>query len=142
MLSNQTKYAIRGVLFLAAHADETNKLGSAFVSEKTEIPAPFLAKIFQKLSKAKLITSSKGPRGGFYLSEKELKNSLLDIIESIEGIEDFNSCFIGLPHCSDKNPCAIHHVAAHWRDALIAELKLKTIGEMAESSQSGNYRIF
>ena len=89
-----------------------------------------------------MIISAKGPGGGFYLSENELQNSLLDIIECIDGLEAFNSCFIGLPNCSDKNPCSIHHVAAHWRDALIAELKLKTIGETAESARSGNFRIF
>jgi Rrf2 family protein len=142
MLSNQSQYAIRGVLYLALHADKENKLGSARVSEQTSIPAPFLAKIFQKLSREGLIISTKGPRGGFYLSEEELQNSLLNIIECIDGLEVFNSCFIGLPKCSDSNPCAIHHVAANWRDALIAELKLKTIAEMAETAKTGNYRVF
>ena len=142
MLSNQSKYAIRGVLYLAIHANKKNKLGSAAVSEETNIPAPFLAKIFQKLSREQLVISTKGPGGGFYLSEQELGNSLLDIIECIDGLEAFNSCFIGLPSCSDKNPCSIHHIAAHWRDQLIAELKLKTIGEMAESSRSGEFRVF
>ncbi len=142
MLSNQSKYAIRGVLYLAMHASKEKKLGTTAVSEETNVPAPFLAKIFQKLSRERLIISAKGPGGGFYLSENELQNSLLDIIECIDGLEAFNSCFIGLPNCSDKNPCSIHHVAAHWRDALIAELKLKTIGETAESARSGNFRIF
>ncbi len=142
MLSNQSKYAIRGVLYLAMHADKKNKLGSAAVSEETNIPAPFLAKIFQKLSREQLIISTKGPRGGFYLSDKELQNSLLDIIQCIDGLESFKSCFIGLPNCSDKNPCSIHHVAAHWRDHLISELKVKTIGEMAENARSGNFRVF
>lgn len=142
MLSNQSKYAIRGVLYLAIHANKKNKLGSAAVSEETNIPAPFLAKIFQKLSREQLIISTKGPGGGFYLSEQELGKSLLDVIECIDGLEAFNSCFIGLPNCSDKNPCSIHHIAAHWRDQLIAELKLKTIGEMAESARSGEFRIF
>ena len=142
MLSNQSKYAIRGVLYLAMHASKEKKLGTTAVSEETNVPAPFLAKIFQKLSRERLIISTKGPGGGFYLSEKELQNSLLDIIECIDGLEAFNTCFIGLPNCSDKNPCSIHHVAAHWRDALIAELKLKTIGETAENARSGNFRIF
>ncbi len=142
MLSNQSKYAIRGVLYLAMHASKEKKLGTTIVSEETNVPAPFLAKIFQKLSREGLIISAKGPGGGFYLSEKELQNSLLDIIECIDGLEAFNSCFIGLPNCSDKNPCSIHHVAAHWRDALIAELKLNTIGETAENARSGNFRIF
>lgn len=142
MLSNQSKYAIRGVLYLAMYADKQNKLGSVAVSEKTNIPAPFLAKIFQKLSREELILSTKGPRGGFYLSDEKLQNSLLDIIECIDGLEVFNTCFLGLPNCSDKNPCSIHHIAARWRDQLIAELKVKTIGEMAKSAQKGKFRVF
>ena len=142
MLSNQSKYAIRGVLYLAMNADKQNKLGSAVVSNETNIPAPFLAKIFQKLSRERLILSTKGPRGGFYLSEQELQNSLLDIIACIDGLQAFNTCFLGLPNCSDNNPCSIHHIAAHWRDQLIAELKVKTIGQMAENARSGDFRVF
>jgi Rrf2 family protein len=142
MLSKQSKYAIRGVLYLAIYANEKNKLGSTEVGAQANIPAPFLAKIFQKLSRENLIISMKGPNGGFYLSEKELSNSLLDIIECIDGLETFNTCFIGLPHCSDNNPCSIHHLAAPWRDQLVAELKVKTIAEMAEDVKSGNSRIF
>lgn len=142
MLSNQSKYAIRSVLYLAIYADKANKIGSLEVGEKTNIPKPFLAKILQKLSREKLIVSAKGPKGGFYLTEKELGNSLLDIIECVDGLEAFNTCFIGLPRCSDSNPCAIHHIAAPWRDELVAELKIKTIAEMAEEAKSGNSRFF
>jgi Rrf2 family protein len=142
MLSKESKYAIRGVLYLAMNANKQNKLGSAAVSEQTNIPAPFLAKIFQKLSREELILSTKGPRGGFYLSDEKLQNSLLDIIECIDGLQAFNTCFLGLPNCSDSNPCSIHHIAAHWRDQLIAELKVKTIGQMAESARSGDFRVF
>ena len=142
MLSKESKYAVRGVLYLAIHATEKNKIGSAEIGEKANIPKPFLAKIFQKLSKEKLIRSVKGPKGGFYLSDKELSKSLLDVIECIDGLESFNTCFIGLPRCSDNNPCAIHKIAAPWRDELLAELKIRTIAEMAEDAKLGNSRIF
>ena len=36
MLSNQSKYAIRSVLYLAIHASRNNKIGSAEVGEKTK----------------------------------------------------------------------------------------------------------
>ena len=101
MLSNQSKYAIRGVIYLALYASENNKLGSKEVGEKINVPQPFLAKIFQTLSKEKIINSSKGPKGGFYLTDKELSGNLMTVIECIDGLEAFNSCFMGLPHCSD-----------------------------------------
>ena len=141
MLSNQSKYAIRGVLFLALHSGKNNKLSPKKVSDRTGIPAPFLAKIFQKLTREGIILSTKGPKGGFYMSE-ELKNrSLLDIIECMDSMDAFKSCFLGLTECNDENPCIVHHVAALRRDGLLEELRLRRIVELAEEADCGCYRI-
>ena len=141
MLSKQSKYAIRGVLFLAKNTGKNQKLGSKEVSEKTDIPAPFLAKIFQRLAKEGLIKSTKGPKGGFYMTEKESGNSLLDIITCIDGMESFTSCFLGLPNCSDDNPCVVHRVAALRRDDMLRELGNRRIRDLAEESNIGISRI-
>jgi len=142
MLSNQSKYAIRAVLYLAVKTSRDKKLSSKAVAELIDVPAPFLAKIFQKLSKAKIISSTKGPKGGFYLTKKELSKNLMNIIECIDGLESFGTCFIGLPKCSDENPCAIHHIASPCRDTLLKELKERTIAEFAEDTKDGKSFIF
>ena len=142
MLSNQSKYAIRGVLYLALYASENNKLGSKEVGENINVPQPFLAKIFQTLSKEKIITSNKGPKGGFYLTEKEMSGNLMSIIECIDGLDTFNSCFIGLPHCSDENPCSIHHLGAPLRRKLVLDLEKRSIAEFAEDTKKGRSVIF
>ena len=80
MLTNQSKYAIRAVLYLAVYTDETHKMGSKEVAEMIKVPAPFLAKILQKLVRKNIISSTKGPKGGFYLTESNLLNSMLDIV--------------------------------------------------------------
>jgi len=142
MLSNQSKYAIRGVIYLALHASENNKLGSKEVGENINVPQPFLAKIFQTLSKEKIITSSKGPKGGFNLTDKQLSGNLMSVIECIDGLNAFNSCFIGLPHCSDENPCSIHHLGAPLRKQLASDLKKRSIAEFAEETKKGRSVIF
>jgi Rrf2 family protein len=142
MLSNQSKYAIRGVIYLASFASIDNKLGSKEVADKINVPQPFLAKTFQTLSKEKIILSSKGPKGGFYLSEKEMSLCLMSIIECIDGLDTFNSCYIGLPNCSDENPCAIHHIGAPLRNKLIDELKKRSIAEFAEDTKKGRSFLF
>lgn len=142
MLSKQSKYAVRAILYLAIYANKTNKLGSKIVAETIDVPAPFLAKILQTLARADLIRSSKGPSGGFYLSENDLSNNLLDIIECIDGLESFRSCYVGLPKCSDENPCAIHHIAAPCRDILIKELTDRTIERFAEDTKKGKSFIY
>jgi Rrf2 family protein len=142
MLSNQSQYAIRAILYLAIYSDVTNKLSSKKVAELIDVPAPFLAKIFQILSKAKLILSVKGPNGGFYLTAKELSNNLLDVIECIDGLESFKTCYVGLPKCSDENPCAIHHIAAPCRDSLLRELTERNIADFAQDTKLGKSFIF
>lgn len=142
MLSNQSKYAIRAVLYLAIHSDRKNKLSAKIIAEKIDIPAPFLAKTFQTLAKAKLIHSVKGPNGGFYLTDEDKNKNLFEIIECIDGLRKFKECFIGLPRCSDDNPCAIHHIVKPFRESLIKELTTNTIEDFAKETQKGKSFIF
>ncbi|MCK5814671.1 MAG: Rrf2 family transcriptional regulator [Flavobacteriaceae bacterium] len=142
MLSNSCKYAIRAVLCLAINNDEFNKTSSKLIAERIRVPAPFLAKIFQKLSKGKIIRSIKGPNGGFYLTEKELSRNLIDIIECIDGLGIFTNCFLGLPTCSDEKPCAIHHVTAPFKKALKQGVFSKTIAQIAKETKNGESFLF
>lgn len=137
MLSNSCKYAIRAVLYLAIYSDSNKKLSSKNVAKFIDVPAPFLAKIFQTLSKHKIILSSKGPHGGFFMTKKETSKSLLDIIECIDGLGMFNNCFLGLPKCSDESPCAIHHIIAPFKNNLKNEIINKTIAEIAGETKKG-----
>lgn len=142
MLSNQSKYAVRGIIYLAVHASGDHKIGSKEVGEKINVPIPFLAKTFQNLNREKLITSSKGPKGGFFLTEEQLSGNLLSVITCIDGLDALNSCQIGLPQCSDENPCAIHHLAAPMRNELIRVLEKKTIREFADDMKNGRSFVF
>ena len=142
MLSNQSKYAIRGVIYLAINSSEENKLGSKDVGEKINIPVPFLAKIFQHLSKEKIISSSKGPNGGFFLSKKQLKGNLMSVITCLDGDDNFNSCYMGLSTCSDSNPCAIHHLAAPFNQKVKDELQKRSVADFALEAKKGNSYIF
>ncbi len=142
MLTNLSKYAIRSVLYLAIYTNDTKKLGSKEVAKTIKVPAPFLAKILQKLAKAQLISSTKGPNGGFYLTKKNRQNSMLDIVACSEGIDLFKKCFLGLEHCSDQNPCAIHHMVAPFKETMINGMGNKTIAEFAQETKEGKSFLF
>ena len=73
MFSQACKYAIRAVLYLAVHASEGKKVGVKDIAAALDVPKYFLAKILQQLSRNNLISSTKGPSGGFFLSEKTAK---------------------------------------------------------------------
>ncbi len=142
MLTNSSKYAIRAVLYLAVYTNENKKMGSKEVADSIKIPAPFLAKILQKLVKDDLISSTKGPRGGFYLTEENLEKSMLDIVACSEGIDLFKECFLGLERCGDENPCAIHHMVAPFKKMMIEGMGNKTIAEFAKETKEGKSFLF
>jgi len=137
MLSNSCKYAIRSVIYLALYTDSKNKTGSKEVATKLNIPQPFLAKILQELTKKNIISSTKGPNGGFFLTDKNLKNSVLDIVNCIDGTDAFNTCFFGLRACTNEKPCPVHNTVKPFKDKIYLQLSKNTIVQFADEIRSG-----
>ncbi len=140
MLSNTCKYAIRAVLYLAIHEKENEKIGIKKISKDLEMPTPFLGKILQVLSKNKLLSSTKGPHGGFSLGKDANKVSLLDIVEIIDGLDFFHDCVIGVRICEDdekkKELCPFHNELDPLRDKMYAQFKNLTIGQFRDGLQN------
>lgn len=107
------EYAIRAMLFLA-----TKQFGALFqtaaIAEEGDIPKPFLRKILSTLTKAGLIESIRGIKGGVRLLKPANEISLLQIIEAIDGKLFFNKCFFEPNFCHRTNWCAVHAV---WSEA-------------------------
>lgn len=141
MLSNSCKYAIRSVIYLALNSNANKKIGSKEVALKLNIPQPFLAKILQELTRKHLISSTKGPKGGFFLTDENLNNSVLDIVSCIDGLDAFNICFLGLHTCSSKKPCSVHHIVGPFKDDVFDQLSNNTIAQFADDIRKGKHFI-
>ena len=138
MLTNACKYAIRSILYLAMHTDEQHKVGVKKIAEELESPQPFLAKLLQQLNKGKLVSSAKGPNGGFYLSKSDKENAVWDIIKNIDGTSKFDDCFLGLSKCSDETPCPVHFIVSPFKQKLLENFRDKTISQyVIEIQQTG-----
>ena len=138
MLTNACKYAIRSILYLAMHTNEQHKVGVKKIAEELESPQPFLAKLLQQLNKGKLVSSTKGPNGGFYLSKSDKENAVWDIIKNIDGTSKFDDCFLGLSKCSDENPCPVHFIVSPFKQKLLENFRDKTISQyVSEIQQTG-----
>ncbi len=132
MLSNACQYAIRSVLYLAIHSSETKKIGVKKIAEELESPQPFLAKLLQQLSKKKLVSSTKGPNGGFFLTQKDRQKSIWNIVICIDGTEKFDACFMGLATCGDENPCPVHFTVAPFKEKILQMFRDKTIAQFTD----------
>ncbi len=138
MLTNATKIAIRAMLYLAMFSDDTKKFGVKHIAETLQIPKPFLSKLLQKLNKSNIVSSTKGPRGGFYLNKLNAKKSVWDIIVCIDNPERFDHCFLGLAKCSDENPCPVHFTVAPFKKKIMRDFKDKTIVTLANEIKSSD----
>jgi Rrf2 family iron-sulfur cluster assembly transcriptional regulator len=132
MLSNASKYAIRAILYLAQNSNIKNKIGAKSIAIELETPQPFLAKLLRQLSANMLVTSTKGPGGGFYLTDKNKEKYLWDVIVCIDGGYKFEQCFLGLSKCNNKNPCPVHHIVSPFKEKILNDFKGKTINDLAE----------
>lgn len=108
MFSKTCQYAIRAVIYLATHSPGGSKVGVKEMADALNVPQQFLAKILQQLARHHLISSIKGPNGGFFLGESNAEVTLLNIVECIDGLETLQACVLGLPTCSSENPCPLH----------------------------------
>lgn len=121
-------------------SDEKNKIGVKIISGELEVPHPFLAKLLQQLNKSNLVTSTKGPYGGFYLSEENKQKTVWDIVLNIDGYDKFNQCFLGLSKCGDDNPCPVHFTVSAFKQKIFQDFKEKTIAEFVKEIQiKGRY---
>jgi Rrf2 family protein len=130
MLSKKCKYAIRAVLFIATNADE-RRMGGQAVAESLRIPKAFTFKILQELARKDIISSVKGPGGGFFISEDNKSTTLFDIIIAIDGPEVFKTCSMGLNQCSDQKPCPVHEGYKKVTKNLIGLYSKKNIAELS-----------
>ncbi len=138
MLSQSSKYAIRAVLYISNYSNKKKKIGSKKIANELHIPAPFLAKTLQELTRKNIISSVKGPHGGFFLSPENNKKTLFDIIKCIDGVQKFETCFLGQEECNDDQPCVVHHLYLPFKNKLLKKLKTKTIVEMANEYAKNN----
>jgi len=83
-LSHQVQYAICGAFDLAYNG-QGSPVQIRVISERQGIPGRYLEQIFQRLRRAGLVTSKRGPGGGYSLSRSPERISLLEIVEAMEG---------------------------------------------------------
>ena len=136
MLSSSCRYGIRAVIYLASQPVANGKTGIKQISLALGLPQPFLAKILQLLAKQKILSSSKGPHGGFNLVKDAQDITLLDIVRTIDGENIFTDCVMHNGSCEsvgeDKRNCPLHEDYEKIRVDLIKLFSNKTIYDLVK----------
>lgn len=137
MISKSCKYGIRATIFIASKAKQNIKVGVKEIAEEIEAPVAFTGKILQTLNKNKIVTSLKGPYGGFYCNETQLDLPIIEVVSTIDGMSVFTDCIFGLHQCSDDHPCPMHFQYAKTRDEIYHSFKNTTIRSLADNLSTG-----
>ena len=141
LLSKQCAYAIRATIYLAAQ-EEKKYVPIRDIAKKLHLSFHFLTKIFQTLTGANIIESVKGPKGGVTLKIQPENITILDIIHIIDGEDIFDECVLGLPGCSDENPCPMHSTWGHLRKDLYMLLKKETLKDLAFQVNNKSIQLY
>jgi len=137
IFSKTCEYAIRAVLYIAHKSALDKRVGIKEIAAGIDSPELYLAKILQDLSRKGIISSAKGPNGGFYIENNALSKPISDIVEAVDGNGLFYGCALGLKQCSEINPCPLHDQFKAIRDQIKDLLYTTTIGAFNQELLAG-----
>jgi len=107
MLSQTSEYALRAVVYLAERGGDqpvrADEIGAAL-----GIPANYLSKTLNVLVRRKVLSSMRGPTGGFRLAVRPEELVLLKVVEPFDPIVQRRQCLLGRKECSDRTACQAH----------------------------------
>ena len=142
MFLKTTEYALRAVIYIAQKSSEEKKLGLGEIAKAIDSPQSFTAKILQQLTSGnKIISSVRGPNGGFYISEKSKKLPAYAVLEAMGEDEILKKCVLGLKLCSEVKPCPMHHQYKLIKPQLVKMFEAKTIIDLAKEIENGTSYI-
>ncbi|MEB8347486.1 Rrf2 family transcriptional regulator [Flavobacteriaceae bacterium KMM 6898] len=130
MLSKSSKYALKAVLYLAVNSNENFKIMAKDIGKPINVPKAYIAKILQELAKNQLVSSSRGPQGGFYLTKENKERPLIDIVHLIDGKDRINSCMLSIKECDEENPCPFHRLIGAAKIDFRKNLEKTTINDL------------
>ncbi|MFD2245131.1 RrF2 family transcriptional regulator [Pontibacter ruber] len=141
MLSKTTEYALRSIVYIAMMDAEGKRAGLKEIANELELPSPFIGKILQDLVRKGVISSVKGPHGGFFMHRPSGDISIMEVVRHIDGLEAFKKCGMGMKQCSDKHPCPLHNEIKAYRDNMLRTFSNKTIKDLVDGVNSGKFFI-
>ncbi len=137
MLSLSCRAAIKAVVYLCSKFESGEKSNIPEIAEYINENEHTVGKILQKLSRAGNINSAKGPGGGFYITAAQKKQPLIEIVETIDGLEIFDQCGLGLSKCSAKHPCPLHNEYKPVREMFMELCTKRTVRDLYKSVDTG-----
>jgi Rrf2 family protein len=133
MLSQTTEYALRAMVWLAYAGDEL--MPTPTLAKHTKVPMNYLAKVLQSLSKAELVVGRRGVGGGYKLSRKPSRITMLEVINAISPVTPIESCPLGIKS-HGSHLCPLHRRLDSAARLVIQEFGAVTLADILSEPDS------
>lgn len=110
-LTSKGRYAVTAMIDIALN-QSNGPITLSLISERQGISLSYLEQLFAKLKKADLVSSARGPGGGYRLSRPAEEISISQIIHAVDEIIDARKC-AGKANCHGGEQCLSHEL---WSD--------------------------
>lgn len=131
-LTSKGRYAVTAMLDVALHSDK-GPVPLADISERQEISLSYLEQLFARLRREKLVSSIRGPGGGYLLGRKAEDIAVGEVIKAVDETVDATRCH-GQADCQNGHRCLTHNL---WEDLsyrIEAFLDGISLGELVSNS--------
>ncbi|TYK65965.1 Fe-S cluster assembly transcriptional regulator IscR [Colwellia echini] len=105
-LTSKGRYAVTAMLDVTIHA-VSGPVSLADISERQGISLSYLEQLFSRLRKEGLVTSVRGPGGGYRLGRCSAQIAVADVIAAVNESVDATKCS-GKGNCQDSEQCLTH----------------------------------
>ena len=115
-LTTKGRFAVTAMLDLAMHGGKA-PITLAGISQRQSISLSYLEQLFGKLRRHKLVTSVRGPGGGYNLARAPQSITVAEVISAVDEPLDATQCG-GKENCHDEQRCMTHDLWAKLNDRM------------------------
>jgi Rrf2 family iron-sulfur cluster assembly transcriptional regulator len=101
----------------------------AAISERQHISLSYLEQLFGKLRRAKLVSSVRGPGGGYNLAQPTQSIKVADIVTAVDEPLDATQCG-GKENCHDEKRCMTHDLWATLNEKMYEYLSSVSLADL------------
>lgn len=134
-LSKKSDYALIAMKHLARRPDGGASSSAREIAEAYDIPLELLAKVLQRLVRARLLVSVQGTRGGYRLSRAAEAISVADVIQAVDGPVTVTACSPDDHQCEQFTKCSIRDPLWRIKSRILDALTTVSVAEMAAEAE-------
>ena len=127
-LTTKGRYAVTAMLDLALHGQQ-GPVSLADTSERQGISLSYLEQLFAKLRRGNLVSSVRGPGGGYQLARELDGIHVAQVIDAVNDSVDATRCQ-GQGDCQGGNTCLTHHLWCDLSDQIHAFLSNISLADL------------